>query len=178
MLEQSKNLARRASFTVIVCAVELGRSCTSNDNFRARRAKIQHTAGKFLDGSSIFAVPLLEQLDHPLTIARASSRRVRGPLQRVPAFVARRDARVSATRQQERDDVLAVVLLHGTQRARMRIRGENSQRGRRKRFKGSKDPYRRPGQQRSAGCAALGVRVHPNGGMDEGREAQGPDLVK
>ena len=131
----------------------------------------------FLDGSSISAVPLLEQLDHPLTIARAS-RRVRGPLQRVPAFVARRDARVSATRQQERDDVLAVVLLHGTQRARMRIRGENSQRGRRKRFKDSKDPYRRPGQQRSAGYAALGVRVHPNGGMDEGREAQGPDLGK
>ena len=177
MLEQSKNLARRASFNVIVCAVELGRSCTSNDNFCARRAKVQHTAGKFLDGSSISAVPLLEQLDHPLTIARAS-RRVRDPLQRVPAFVARRDARVSATRQQERDDVLAVVLLHGTQRARMRIRGENSQRGRRKRFKDSKDPYRRPGQQRSAGYAALGVRVHPNGGMDEGREAQGPDLVK
>ena len=122
-------------------------------------------------------MPLLEQLDHPLTIARAS-RRVRGPLQRVPAFVARRDARVSATRQQERDDVLAVVLLHVTQRARMRIRGENSQRGRRKRFKGSKDPYRRPGQQRSAGYAALGVQVHPNGGMDESREAQGPDLVK
>ena len=104
------------NFNFIVCAVELGRSCTSNDNFRARRAKVQHTAGKFLDGSSISAVPLLEQLDHPLTIARAS-RRVRGPLQRVPAFVARRDARVSATREQFCDDVLAVVLL--TQRARM-----------------------------------------------------------
>ena len=62
----------------------------------------------------------LEQLDHPLTIAAlpgGASRRIRGPLQRVPAFVARRDARVSATREQFRDDVHAVVLL--TQRARM-----------------------------------------------------------
>ena len=38
--------------------------------------------------------------------------------------------------------------------------------------------YRCPGQQCPAGYAALGVQVHSIDGLDEGREAHGPDLVK